>query len=70
MADSKDLNNVSPSNDIRLIMDDLSVYEHKEFEDYMKKLDEEDQRRRAQLHEEVPLACLSRHPLSFTLVSL
>lgn len=41
MAYSKYLNDVSLDNNTRLIIDDLSVAEQKEFEDYLKKLDEE-----------------------------
>jgi hypothetical protein len=44
MADSKDLNDVSRDNNTSLTINDLSVDGYKEFEDYMKKLDEEFQR--------------------------
>jgi hypothetical protein len=36
MTDSKDLNDISPSNGTRLIMDDLLGDDREEFEDYMK----------------------------------
>ena len=39
MVGSKDLNDVSPNNDTRLI--NSSATKHKKLEDYMKKLDEE-----------------------------
>jgi hypothetical protein len=42
MANSKDLNGVSPNSDTRLT--NLSTAEHKKLEDDMKKLDEEIQR--------------------------
>jgi hypothetical protein len=42
MANSKDLNSVSPNSDTRLT--NLSITEHKQLEDGMKKLDEEIQR--------------------------
>jgi hypothetical protein len=41
MPGSKDLNDVSPGNDTRLTMDDLSGDEREEFEDCLKKLREE-----------------------------
>ena len=49
MVDYKDLNDVSLYNDTRST--NLSVVEHEELEDYMKKLDEEFQRQQAQRHE-------------------
>jgi hypothetical protein len=45
MADSKDLNNVSPVSDVRLT--NLSTTKHEELECYMKKWDEEFHRQEA-----------------------
>jgi hypothetical protein len=36
MTDSKDLNDISPNNNIRMSINDISVDEKKEFEDYEK----------------------------------
>jgi hypothetical protein len=47
MTDSKDLNDVPLGNNTILTIDNLSAAERKEFEEYMEKLDEEDQRQQA-----------------------
>lgn len=44
MVNSKDRTDVSLDNILRLVIEDLPVAEQKEFEDYVKKLDEEFQR--------------------------
>lgn len=64
MIDSKDLNDVSPDNDTRLIMDDLPVDEREEFEDYMKRLDEEFRQWQAQVCEKAKTWYLSHFTIN------
>jgi hypothetical protein len=52
MVNSKDHIDVSLDNILRLIIEDLSAAEQKEFEDYVKKLDEEFQRQQGRKREE------------------
>jgi hypothetical protein len=63
MVNSQDLNDIALGNITRLTIDDLSTVGRQEFEDYMKKLDEEDQRREAQNHEDAKKWYLSHFTL-------